>query len=81
MLEQNNHNRLGADKRRGGDKPTPQRWRGRPHQQRHDPPARTYRSAVVDPSDHMLCHMIGIARAMVRRNIATKASVQLPASR
>jgi hypothetical protein len=29
----------------------------------------------------MLCHMIGVARAMVRRNIATEAPILLPASR
>ena len=51
--------------------------RGRPHEQRHDPPARTFRSVVLDLSDDML----GLARAMVRRHIATEASVQLPASR
>ncbi len=29
----------------------------------------------------MLCHMIGIARTMVRRNIATEVPILLPASR
>ena len=81
MFEQHNHNRLDADQCRGGDEPKPDRWRGRPHQQRHDPAARTFRSAVLDLSDHMLCHMIGIARTMARRNIAAEVPTILPASR
>ena len=53
----------------------------RPHQQRHDPPAGTFRPALLDLSDQMLCHLIGVARAMVRRNIATETPTLLAASR
>jgi hypothetical protein len=81
MFEQNNDTGLDAYQCRSGDKPLPERRRGRPHQQPPDPPAGTFRSEVLDRSDQMLCHMIGVARAMVRRNIATEAPILLPASR
>ena len=66
MFEQNNDNGLDAYQYRSGDDPLPERRRGRPHQQRHDP---------------MLYHIIGVARAMVCRNIGNEEPTLLPASR
>ena len=80
MFEQNNDNSLDAYQCRSGDEPSPERRWGRPHQQRHDPPARMFRSAACGPRDRMLCHMIGLARAMVCRNIASEVPTLLPAS-
>jgi hypothetical protein len=37
--------------------------------------------AALDLSDPVLCHMIGVARAMVCRNIASEVPTLLPASR
>ena len=81
MFEQNNDNGLDTNHSRGRDKPKPERRRGRPHQQPPDPPARMFAPAALDLSDPMLCHMIGVARAMVCRNIASDVPEQLPASR
>jgi hypothetical protein len=71
MFEQNNDTGLDANHSRGRDKPKPERRRRWPHQERHDPPARTCQPAVFGSSDPTLCHMIGVARGMARRNIAS----------
>jgi hypothetical protein len=71
VFEHNNDNGLDANHSRGRDKPKPERRRRWPHQEPHDPPARTSRLAAVGLSDPMLCHMIGVARAMAHRNIAS----------
>ena len=81
MFEQNNDTGLDAYQCRSGDEPLPERRRGRPHQQSHDPPARMFPPAALDLSDPVLCHMIGVARAMVCRNIASEVPTLLPASR
>jgi hypothetical protein len=71
MFEQNNDNGLDTYYSRGDHKPKPERRRRWSHQERHNPPAQTYRSAGLGASDPTLCHMIGVARGMARRNIAS----------
>jgi len=81
MFEHNNNDGFDAYQCRSDDEPKPYRWRGRPHQQPHDPRAQMFPPAALDQSDRMLCHMIGVARAMAHRNIAGKVRTLLPGSR
>jgi hypothetical protein len=81
VFEHNNNSGLDAYQCRSGDKTLPERRRDRPHQQSHEPPARTSRLAAAGLSDPMPGHLIGLARAMADRNIAGQVPTILPASR